>query len=329
MPSESTRAADAGPAVDGAAGEPVGATGSAAIPVAAPPSTARLGSPRSNAARRFLHHRTGMAGLVVLVVLVLAAFVGSHLWRYDYQEFTNAFSEPPSMQHPFGTDNLGHDLLAQVLRGTTRSIEIAAVVAVLGTAIGTVLGAVAGYYRGITDGGLMRLADLVLTLPLYAVAALLGHQVGASDHGWVSIGLVLALLLWAPIARSVRGVTLSVREQDYIEAARALGASNRHILFRHVLPNVRGQIIVNATVYVAIAILAETALSYVGFGVRPPDVSLGSLVANAEAASSTRSWLFYYPGLVLTLLVLSVNFVGDGLRDALDPTRGRSRGAGR
>jgi ABC-type dipeptide/oligopeptide/nickel transport system permease subunit len=143
--------------------------------------------------------------------------------------------------------------------------------------------------------------------------------VGGGRSGWFSIALVLSLLLWAPIARVVRGVTLSLREQDFIEAARALGASNRWILTRHVLPNASGPIIVNATVYVAVAILAETALSYVGFGIQSPDVSLGSLVAVNEAASATREWLFYWPGVVLIVLVLSVNLIGDGLRAALDP----------
>jgi ABC-type dipeptide/oligopeptide/nickel transport system permease subunit len=181
------------------------------------------------------------------------------------------------------------------------------------------VGAVAGYVRGLTDGFLMRVVDLVLTLPLYAIAALLGHQVGGGSAGWLGLAAVLALLLWAPVARVVRGVTLGLREQDFLDASRALGATDRQILTRHVLPNASGAIIVNATLCVAIAILAETALSYVGFGIRAPDVSLGLLVANAEAASSTRSWLFYYPGLVLIVLVLAVNLIGDGLRDAFDP----------
>lgn len=275
------------------------------------------------ALRRFFAHRPAVIGLVILLVLIFAAFVGRHLWRYDYGDFTGDYSDPPSAAHPFGTDSSGHDLFAQVLRGTARSIEIALFVAVVSTVIGALVGAVAGYYRGLADSGLMRVVDLVLTLPLYAIAALLGHQVGSGRSGWISIALVLALLLWAPIARVVRGVTLSLREQEFIEAARALGASDRWILFRHVLPNAGGTIIVNATVYVAVAILAETALSYVGFGIRSPDVSLGSLVAAAQAASATRRWLFYYPGLVLTVLVLSVNLVGDGLRVAFDPREDR------
>jgi ABC-type dipeptide/oligopeptide/nickel transport system permease subunit len=250
---------------------------------------------------------------------VLVAFVGRRLWRWDYDELTGAYSEPPSPAHPFGTNENGYDMLALVLRGTARSIQIALFVAVVSTVLGTVVGAVAGYVRGLTDGFLMRIVDLVLTLPLYAIAALLGHQVGGGASGWLGLAVVLSLLLWAPIARVVRGVTLGLRGQDFLEAARALGATDRQVLVRHVLPNASGAIIVNATVCVAIAILAETALSYVGFGIQAPDVSLGLLVANAQAASATRSWLFYYPGLVLIVLVLTVNLIGDGLRDAFDP----------
>jgi ABC-type dipeptide/oligopeptide/nickel transport system permease subunit len=273
--------------------------------------------------RRFFRHPPAVIGLVVFVLLLLLAFAGPHLWRYSYTDYTDAYSQSPSAAHPFGTDSSGRDLFAEVLRGTSRSMEIALLVAVVSTVLGALVGAVAGYYRGAADSGLMRLVDLVLTLPIYAVAALLGHQVGGGSHGWISLGLVLAFLLWAPIARMVRGVTLSLRQQDFIEASRALGASDRWIIVRHILPNASGVIIVNATLCVAVAVLAETALSYVGFGVRPPDVSLGSLVADAQAASTTRSWLFYYPGAVLVLLVLAVNFIGDGLQDALDPSGDR------
>jgi ABC-type dipeptide/oligopeptide/nickel transport system permease subunit len=275
------------------------------------------GGPLRAAVGRFLANRAAVVGLVVFVLLVLLAFVGRRLWRYDYDDLTGAYSAPPSAAHPFGTDASSHDLFAQVLRGTARSIEIAIVVAVVSTTIGTVVGAVAGYFRGLVDGALMRLVDLVLTLPLYAVAALLGHQVGSEAKGWIAIALVLALLLWAPTARVVRGVTLGLRNLEFLEAARALGAGNRHILLRHVLPNAAGPIIVNATLSVAIAILAETALSYVGFGIQPPDVSLGSLVSAAEAASATRAWLFYFPGLAIVVLVLAVNVIGDGVRDAV------------
>ncbi|MDQ1672033.1 MAG: glutathione transport system permease protein [Frankiaceae bacterium] len=306
----------AGPPVAGPPGSGPRVTGTA---VTDPP----VRGPLAAAWRRFAANRAALVGLVVFVLLVLAAFVGRRLWRWDYRDLTGAYSEPPSLQHPFGTNESGYDMLARVLKGTARSIEIALFVAVVSTALGTVIGAVAGYTRGLTDGFLMRVVDLVLILPLYAIAALLGHQVSGKSGGWFGLAVVLSLLLWAPIARVVRGVTLGLREQEFLDAARALGATDRQILLRHVLPNASGTIIVNATVCVAIAVLAETALSYVGFGIQAPDVSLGLLVANAEAASSTRSWLFYYPGLVLIVLVLTVNLIGDGLSDAFDPRSAR------
>jgi peptide/nickel transport system permease protein len=303
------------PRAAGPAG-PAGPGGSAEGAVV-PPRIGAPDGPLRAAVRRFATNRAAVVGLVVFVLLVLLAFVGRRLWRYDYDDLTGAYSAPPSSAHPFGTDASSHDLFAQVLRGTARSIEVAVVVAVLSTAIGTIVGAVAGYCRGLVDGTLMRMVDVVLTLPLYAVAALLGHQVGSDAKGWLAIALVLALLLWAPVARVVRGVTLGLRELEFLEAARALGAGTRHILLRHVLPNAAGPIIVNATLSVAVAILAETALSYVGFGIQSPDISLGSLVSAAAAASTTRAWLFYFPGLAIVVLVLAVNLIGDGLRDAV------------
>jgi peptide/nickel transport system permease protein len=275
--------------------------------------------------RRFLRHRFAVASVVLLVLLALLAFVGAALWGYEYDQYTRDFSQPPSWEHPFGTDFAGRDGLALVLRGTQRSLLIALTVALTATAIGTVLGAAAGYLRGWVETVVMRLADVVLTLPAIALAALLGYRFGGRASGWVYIALVFSALFWAPMARVVHGVTLSLREREFIEAARALGASSSRIIFRHIVPNAAGPIIVNATVYVAIAILAETALSFVGFGVRSPDVSLGTLVSAAASAATTRPWLFYFPGLFIVLIALTVNFVGDGLRDALDPRQTRVR----
>lgn len=275
--------------------------------------------------KRFLAHRAAVISLGVLILIALAAFIGAPLWKYSFSDLTGDYSQPPSWDHPFGTDASGHDGLAQVLRGSQRSLEIAMFVAITATFIGTVAGAVAGFYGGWRDNLIMRLVDLVLTLPAIAIAALLGHQVGGKASGWLFIALVFSALLWAPMARVIRGVTLSLREKEFVEAARALGASDRRIIFRHILPNTTGQIIVNLTIYVAVAILAETALSFVGFGVRAPDVSLGNLVSNAATAATTRPWLFYFPGLVIIMIALTINFIGDGLRDALDPTQTRVR----
>ena len=272
--------------------------------------------------RRFRQHRLAVASLIVLLALVLLAFVGGWLWRYSVADFTSDNSVPPSWQHPFGTDAAGRDTFAQVLRGTQISIGISVLVAVFATVVGTVWGTTAGYYRGRLDTVMMRIADLVLTLPLLAVAAVLGHNLGGS---WWLIAVVIAGLYWAYVARVARGVVLSLREKEFVEAARALGASDARIIFGHLVPNAFGSIIVNATVLVSVAILLETALSYLGFGVRPPDTSLGLLVSDAQTALDTRPWLFFFPGLFIILIALTINFIGDGLRDALDPQQTRVR----
>ncbi|MGQ0716922.1 MAG: ABC transporter permease [Pseudonocardiales bacterium] len=273
-------------------------------------------------ARRFRQHRLAVASLVVLLALVVLAFVGGWLWKYSGADLTPDESQPPSWNHPFGTDAVGRDTFAQVLRGTQISIGISVLVAVFATLIGTVWGAAAGYYRGTVDTVMMRIVDLVLTLPLLAVAVVLGHNAGGS---WWLTAAVITGLSWAYVARVVRGIVLSLREKEFIEAAKALGASDARIIFRHLVPNALGSIIVNATILVAFAILAETALSYLGFGVRAPDTSLGLLVSQAQTAVQTRPWLFYFPGLFIILIALSINFIGDGLRDAFDPQQTKVR----
>jgi ABC-type dipeptide/oligopeptide/nickel transport system permease subunit len=302
-------------------------------PVTAPSTGPRTGAPdreftvaeRSQfqlVLRRFLQHRLAVGSLVVLVLLILLAYVGGALWQYDFGEFTPDKSDAPSLAHPFGTDAAGKDQFAQVLRGTQISLQIAVLVALFSTVVGTVWGAVAGYFGGVADTIMMRVSDLVLTLPLLAVAAMLAHNFGGS---WWLISVVIAGLYWAYVSRVARGVVLSLREKEFIEAAKALGASDARIIFRHLVPNALGAIIVNATVLVALAILLETSLSYLGFGVRPPDTSLGILVSEAQTALTTRPWLFYFPGLFIILIALTINFIGDGLRDALDPQQTKVR----
>jgi peptide/nickel transport system permease protein len=275
--------------------------------------------------RRFLRHRLAVASLVVFVLLVLAAFVVPHFWHYKYNVFTDDNSVSPSWKHPFGTDETGYDDLALVLRGTQRSLEIALFVAITSTVFGALFGAVAGFYRGAVDAVMMRIVDVFLCLPIIAVAAVLGNVYGSRASGWFFIAAILAVFTWPYVARLVRGVVLSLREKEYIEAARALGASDTRIIVRHLLPNALGPIIVAVTILVATAILTETALSFIGFGVQPPDTSLGLLVSNAQTAVDTRPWLFYFPGAFIIVIALTVNFLGDGLRDAFDPTQTRVR----
>jgi peptide/nickel transport system permease protein len=274
------------------------------------------------AASRFLRHKAAVGSLVVFVVMVAFAFIGPLVWKYQYTDITKDNNFHPGLAHPFGTDNLGYDLLAEVMRGLQQSIKVALLIALLATVAGTVWGVISGYLRGLTDSGLMRLADLVLTIPGLALAAALANNFGGS---WWIIGLILGSLAAPYVARVVRGVVLSLREREYIEAARALGASTNRIMFRHLVPNAFAVVIVNATLLVAGGILGETALSFFGFGVRAPDTSLGLLVSDGQGAIFTRPWLFYFPGLFIIIFALSVNFIGDGLRDALDPQQTRQR----
>jgi ABC-type dipeptide/oligopeptide/nickel transport system permease subunit len=275
--------------------------------------------------RRFMAHKLAVGSLVVFLLLVIVSLIGGRFWKYGYADITDQFSTPPSLEHPMGTDDIGHDTLAQVLRGSQKSVQVALMVAFLATTIGAVIGALAGYYRGWVDSALMRFTDLILTIPSIAILAVLASVVASEAGNWFFIGLVLALLQWTYIARVVRGTFLSLREKEFVEAARALGASDTRIMFRHLLPNATGSIIVNATVTVAVAILVETALSYLGLGIKPPDTSLGLLISTGQQAATTRPWLFYFPGLMIVIIALTVNFVGDGLRDAFDPTQTRVR----
>jgi peptide/nickel transport system permease protein len=275
--------------------------------------------------RRFLAHRLAVASLILLLLVIIGSLIGGRIWKYNYADITDEFSTPPSLAHPMGTDDIGHDSMARILRGAQKSVQVALLVALLSTTFGAVLGALAGYYRGATDSVLMRFTDLVLTVPAIAILAVLAATLADRAGNWFFIALVLAALLWTYIARVVRGQFLSLREKEFVEAARALGASDRRIIFRHLLPNATGAIIVNATITVAVAILLEAALSYLGVGIRPPDTSLGLLIQDGQQAATTRPWLFYYPGLIIIIIALTVNFVGDGLRDAFDPTQQRVR----
>jgi peptide/nickel transport system permease protein len=298
--------------------------GGADVPPATGPSVAVGRSRRRTAARRFRQHTLAMISLAILVLIFLFAFIGPLLWHYKYNgDPSFDFSVSPSWSHPFGTDSTGNDMLAFTMRGTQQSLKIAVFIAVFSTVVGAIYGAASGYYKGRVDGWLMRVADLVLTLPIYVVAAVLGHNVGGGS--WWLLGLIVGGLTWAYVARVVRGTVLALREKEYVEAARALGAGDWWIIRKHLLPNAGGVIIVNATVLMATAILTETALSYIGFGIQPPDTSLGLLVNEGQTAVFTRPWLFWIPGLFIIVIVLSVNFIGDGLRDAFDPQGSRVR----
>lgn len=271
---------------------------------------------------RFVRHRAAIVSLVVLVLVVLVAFVGGQLWKYQYFEITPVGFAPPSPAHPLGTNQIGNDVFAQMLRGAQQSLKVAFVVAILSTGIGAPYGAIAGYYGGRVDTVMMRLCDVLLTLPLIALAGTIGGILGGS---WLATALIIGGVGWVINARVVRSVVLSLRQQEFVEAARALGASDSRIVFRHLLPNVTGAIIVQATLDIAFAILVEAGLSFVGLGVRAPDTSLGVLTFSARDSVDTHPMLFYAPGLTIIIIALCVNFIGDGLRDAFDPRQTRQR----
>lgn len=276
------------------------------------------------AARRFVRHKLAMSGLIVFVVLLLGSIIVPIFWQYSYSSITNTFASGPSAAHPFGTDLIGHDMLAQVMAGTLTSVETALLVAAISTVIGTTIGALAGYYGGLIDQALMRLTDLVLVVPLLAILLVLANKFSKQADSQLFVGLLLALLFWTYLARLIRGTFLSLREREFIEAEHAIGASTWRIILRHMVPNAAGSIVVNATLTVAGAILTEASLSFLGLGIQPPQVDLGSLIAAGEGDATTLPWLFYFPAVFLVLSILVVNFIGDGLRDALDPTqRGR------
>jgi peptide/nickel transport system permease protein len=286
-----------------------------------------VGSQWRVALHRFRRHRLAMVALGFLVFMVVACYLGAHFAPSPTEQHLLEPTSGPSWSHWFGTDELSRDELSRVLHGGQVSLRVAFGVAILSTAIGVVIGALAGFYRGWLDGLLMRFTDLWIALPalpILAVAVSIG-TIDLGPFGTLDLGspfgitLLLSLLLWGSIARVVRGATLSLREREFVDAARTIGASNTRIIVRHVLPNCFGLIAVNATLVVAEAILVETTLSFLGFGIQPPTPSWGNLLSNSIANLEDQWWLTVFPGLVIFLTVLAVNFVGDGLRDALDP----------
>jgi peptide/nickel transport system permease protein len=285
-------------------------------------------------ARRFFRHKLAVASLALLLLIGALAAFASVVSPYDFNpplttEVLDEARQPPSWDHLFGTDKLGRDQFTRVLHALQKSLLVGLGVAVLSVAIGVTVGAIAGYRGGWVDSLLMRFTDLFLVLPALAVLLILAKNPEPSLFGlfdlppatevWGMI-IVISILGWMAMARIVRGEFLSLREKEYVDAARAAGASGPRIVVRHLLPNAIGSIVVFATLEVGLAILTEATLSFLGAGIELPDVSLGNLISDAEDTVGTDlSYLILFPGLVLFLIVLCVNFVGDGLRDALDP----------
>lgn len=293
--------------------------------------------------RRFFRHKGALAGLTVLLFVIVLAFssVGfgpiSGWWKWGTApngEITNPGGRPTlSMptwlggsgftlgDHPFGQDEIGRDMFAQVMKGAQTSLMVMFIIGMTAMIVGVIIGSTAGYYRGRLETLLMRGTDLVITIPVLVIGAVIGKLSGRVSGALFAVSL--GLVLWTGLARLVRGEFLSLREREFVDAARVAGASDRRIIFKHILPNAIGVIIVATTLLMSSAILLETALSYLGFGIQPPEVSLGKLISTYQGAFSTRPWLFWWPGLFIVAIALSVNFIGDGLRDAFDPRQKR------
>ena len=305
-------------------------------------------SQRQIVIRRFVRHRAAMISLSILTLLIIFVFsastfkVGPFGWRGWWKWGIDDLPELSICQggtvgcptlslvpghnfglgkHPFGQDDIGHDYFALVMRGAQRSLMVTFIIGLVSGVIGTVVGAIAGFYRGVIDNVLMRFVDFLITIPSIIIGSVIGYHFG--NLGAAFLALYLGLFTWTGLSRLVRGEFLTLRERDFVDAARVAGASNRRIIFKHILPNAVGVIIVSVTLLMSGAILLETALSYLGFGVVPPDVSLGLLISQYQDSFVTRPWLFWWPGLLIITIALSINFIGDGLRDAFDPRQRR------
>ena len=300
------------------------ATGTAALAQRASASVnARSG--RMSVWRRFRRHPGAIVGAIVLGLLTLAVLLAS-LSPYD-PEISDlaARFQPPSWQHPMGTDALGRDLLTRVLYGGRISLTVGLLVVAISLAIGVPIGALAGFYGGRVDSILMRLTDIFLSLPAFLVLILLSAILREVDaplferNNVLTIGVVIGVLSWMTFARLVRAAFLTIREMDFVTAARCVGASNRRLIVTHILPNAIGPVIVEATLGLGYAIIEESGLSFLGFGIQPPTPSWGNLLSNAQEYLTKCPWLAIFPGLMIFVTIISANYIGDGLRDAFDP----------
>jgi peptide/nickel transport system permease protein len=276
------------------------------------------------ARRRFFRHKLAMVSMIILLLVFGAAIFAERITTYGFaeQNFADSSMGPTFFHHHyFGTDQIGRDYFTRVIFGIRTSARVAFLVAFLSTVIGTIVGAIAGYFGGWVDNLLMRLTDLVLTLPVLAVLLVASALLGQGSPYRVAV--ILAFVFWTSLARIVRGTFLSLREKEYVEAAKAVGAGDFRIMIRHMLPNAMGPIVVNATLVVATAILVEAVLSFLGFGVQPPTPALGTLISKGQGLLD-EWWLVTFPGLTIVIICLCINFIGDGLRDALDPTQRRT-----
>ncbi|GAA5154052.1 ABC transporter permease [Microbacterium pseudoresistens] len=268
--------------------------------------------------RRFVRNRPAVVGVFIFLALVLFAIIGPLVAKYDhiYLDFLN-LGTPPSADHWLGTTASGNDLFAQVAIGTQRSLMIAVTVSVGTTIISAVVGTAAAYFGGLFERTTLLIIHFLMVVPTFLILALVSNSAGGD---WRVISLVMIFIGWFLPARIIWTMALSLREREYIDAARYMGVPGMKIVLRHLLPNIGSLLVINFTLGIVSAVMAETGLSFIGFGVKIPDVSLGSLIGTGANSISSAPWLFYFPAGALTLLTVSMALVADGLRDALDPT---------
>jgi peptide/nickel transport system permease protein len=280
---------------------------------------ARFASRRTLVLRRFLRNKLAVASLVLLTVLFVGCYALPPLLPYSYTDLDYyALQQPPSAAHWFGTNALGQDLLAQTLRGMQKSMLIGVCVAFISTLIAATAGSIAGYFGGVRDRTLMWIVDLLLVVPSLILIMIVTPRLGQGARVFWLI-VLFSMFSWMISSRIVRGMTMSLRVREFVVAARYMGVSNWRIIVRHIIPNVASILIIDTALNVAVAILGETGLSFLGFGIQPPDVSLGTLIADGTKSATTFPWLFLIPAGVLVLIALCANLIGDALRDALDP----------
>ena len=271
-----------------------------------------------DALRRLLRNKAAVAGMIVLAVLVVAAIVGPYLTPYAYDEINknDVWLGPLQNGHLIGTDSLGRDLLARLLMGLRVSLAIGLVATVVSLIIGVAWGAVAGFVGGRLDEVMMRVVDVLYSLPFIFFVILLMVTFGSNI---ILIFVAIGAVEWLTMSRIVRGQTLTLKHKEFVEAARAAGLGQGAIIFRHIVPNLLGPVVVYVTLTIPAVILAESFLSFLGLGVQPPMASLGTLIANGAQDMELAPWLLIFPSLVMVVTLMSFNFIGDGLRDAIDP----------
>jgi peptide/nickel transport system ATP-binding protein len=269
--------------------------------------------------RRFVRNRGALAGVALVALLFVLAFTGPYLTRWSYNTIDySALRQPPSAAHWWGTNGIGQDIFAQTVRGLQKSLLIGVSVALFATALAAVVGATAGYFGAAVERSLIFVVDLLLVFPSFLIISIISPRL--RSDGWFAFVGLLAIFAWMISARVVRALTISLKGREFVRAAQFMGVSSFRIIFRHILPSTASFLIIDATIAVGVAVMTETSLSYFGFGVQPPDVSLGTLIAAGTGSAVTYPWMFLFPASLLVLFVLAVNLIGDGLRDAIDPT---------